>query len=152
MIDGAPWEYYHHHSHLLDYKEDTPSDFHHPSVLDFLPNTVNTVDCEQNLSNIEETIAMNILTKIDVVENIHVGKSCSPLELEIYHTLFHEFRDVFAWSYDEMLGIGWSIVEHEIKMYPDVKPYDNGYGRCTPRKPLPSMQKLKNFSMLVLFT
>jgi len=46
MIDRAPWEDYHHHSHLLDYKEDTPSDLHHPSVFYFLSNTVNMVDSE----------------------------------------------------------------------------------------------------------
>ncbi len=74
------------------------------------------------MSNIEETITINISTKTNVVENIHVGKSCSPSELEIYNALFREFIDVFAWSYDEIPGIDSSIVEHEIKMYPDVKP------------------------------
>ena len=121
IIDGVPWEDYHHRSHLPDCQEDTPDDLHHPSVFDFLSNTVNTVDSERNLSNIEETIAINISTKTDVVENIYVGKCCSPSELEIYNALFREFRDVFAWSYDEMPGIDSSIVEHEIKMYPDVK-------------------------------
>jgi len=62
------------------------------------------------------------LTKTDVVENIYVGKCCSASELEIYEALFREFRDVFAWSYDEIPGIDSSIVEYEIKMYPDVKP------------------------------
>ena len=121
MIDGAPWEDYHHRSHLPDYKEDCSGDHDHPSVFDFLTNTVNTVDSKRNLSNVEETIAINISTKKDVVENIHVGKSCSSFELEIYSTLFHKFRDVISWPYDEMLGIDLSIVEHEIKMYPDVK-------------------------------
>lgn len=64
---------------------------------------------------------MNISTKKNVVENIHVGKSYCPLELEIYCALFCEFRDVFAWSYEEMLGIDSGIVEHEIRMYPNVK-------------------------------
>ena len=98
IIDEAPWEDYHHCSHLPNYKEDSSSDLHHPSVFYFLSNSVNMVDSEWNLSNIEETITINISTKTDVVENIHVDKSCSPSELEIYHTLFHEFRDVFAWS------------------------------------------------------
>ena len=44
MIDGAPWEDYHHRSHIPDYKEDTPSDLYHPSVFHFLSNTVNMVD------------------------------------------------------------------------------------------------------------
>ena len=111
-----------HCSNLPDYHEDYSSDLNHPSVFDFLSNTVNTMDSERNLSNIEETIAINISTKPNVIENIHVGKSCSPSELEVYYALFHEFRDVFVWSYEEMSGIDSSIVEHEIKMYTDVKP------------------------------
>ena len=105
IIDRVPWEDYHHHSHLPDCQEDILDDLHHPSVFDFLSNTVNTVDSERNLSNIEETIAINISTKPDVVENIHVEKSCSSSELEVYYALFREFRDVFAWSYEEMLGL-----------------------------------------------
>ena len=115
-IEGAPWEDYHHHSHLLDYNEYYSDDHNHPLVFDFVSNTINTVDSERNLSNIEETIAINISTKSNVVENIHVGKSCSSSELEIYCTLFREFRDVFACSYEEILGIDSSIAEHEIKM------------------------------------
>ena len=119
MIDGAPWEDHHHCSHLPTWKEDNSGDLHHPSVFDFLTNTVNTVDSERNLSNIEETTAINISTKKNVVENIHVSKSCSSSELEIYSALFRDFRDVFAWSYYEMPGIDSSIFEHEIKIYPD---------------------------------
>ena len=122
VIEGAPWNDSHHRSLLPDYGEDTQDDLYHPSVFDFLSNTVNTVDSERNMSNIEETIAINISTKTDVVENIYVGKCCSTPELEIYKALFREFRDVFAWSYDEMPGIDSSIVEHKIKMYLDVKP------------------------------
>jgi len=57
MIEGVPWEDYHHCSHLLDFNEDCSSELNHPSVFDFLSNTVNTVDFERNLSNIEEAIA-----------------------------------------------------------------------------------------------
>ena len=46
ITDGAPWEDYHHRSHLLDCKEDTPDDLHHPLVFEFLSNTVDTVDSE----------------------------------------------------------------------------------------------------------
>ena len=48
MIDKAPWEYYHHCSHLLNCKEDSSSDLNHPSVFYFLSNTVNTVDYEDS--------------------------------------------------------------------------------------------------------
>eukprot|EP00253_Pinus_taeda_P012145 PITA_12145 len=139
----APLEDYHHRSHLPDYKEDCSSDLHHPSVFDFLSNTVNTVDSEKNLSNIEETIAINILTKLDVVENIHVGKSCSPSELEIYYALFRKFRDFFAWSYEEIPGIDSSIVEHEIKMYPNVKPVRQRLRQVHPKKAAAIKEKVE---------
>ena len=96
MIEGAPWNDHHHRSLLPECEEETHHDLYHPSVFEFLTNTVNTVDSERNLSNIEENIAINISTKTDVVENIYVGKCCSPSELEIYNALFREFRDVFA--------------------------------------------------------
>ena len=60
------------------------------------------------------------MTKPGVVENIHVGVSCSPSELDSYRSLFREFRDVFAWSCEEIPDIDTSIVEHTINMYPDV--------------------------------
>ena len=48
--------------------------------------------------------------------------NCSSEEIAIYIALFKEFRDVFAWSYEEMAGIYPSIVEHEIQTYLDAKP------------------------------
>lgn len=85
MIGEEPWEDYHHRSHLLDDTEDYSNELNHPSVVDFLLNSVfiDTVESEQNLSNIEEMISINISIKLNVVENIHVGKSCSPSELDI---------------------------------------------------------------------
>ena len=77
MGEGTPWNDNHHRSLLPDSEEDTQGDLDHPSVFEFLSNTVNTVDSERNLSNIEETIAIDISTKKDVVENIYVGKGCS---------------------------------------------------------------------------
>ena len=128
MIGEGPWEDYHHRSHLPDYIEYFSNELNHPSVFDFLSNSISnsifidTVDSKRNLSNIEETISINISTKPKVVENSHVGNSFSPSELDIYRALFCKFRDIFAWSYEEMPGIDSSIVEHEIKMYRDVKP------------------------------
>ena len=75
-----------------------------------------------NMENISATIPINISANLDVVENIHIGANCSPEEIAIYISLFKEFRDVFAWSYEEMPGIDPSIVEHKIWTYPDAKP------------------------------
>ena len=74
---------------------------------------------EGNLGNITATHPIDISVKPGIVENIHVGVNCTPEEVTAYTALFKEFRDVFAWSYEEMTGIDPSIVIHEIKTYPD---------------------------------
>ena len=70
---------------------------------------------EGNMANISATIPINISMNLDVVENIYIGPNCSPKEIAIYTTLFKEFWDIFAWSYEEMPGIDPSIVQHEIR-------------------------------------
>lgn len=65
---------------------------------------------------------INIFVKPRVVENIHIGVTYSPEEIEIYTSLFREFCNIFTWSYEEMPGIDPSIVVHEIPTYLDVKP------------------------------
>jgi len=48
MIGEAPWEDYHHCSHLPNYHEDYSNNLKNPSVFYFLSNTVNIVDSEDN--------------------------------------------------------------------------------------------------------
>ena len=95
ISEGEPWEHYHHRSHIPDYEENYLSELYHPSIKKFflysLP--INAIDSERNLSNIEETISIDISTKPVIVENIHVGISCYPSELESYRSLFREFRE-----------------------------------------------------------
>ncbi len=55
MIEEAPREDHHHHSHLLNYQEDYSSDPNHPS------NTVNMVDYEDS-SFTESTSLKNEMT------------------------------------------------------------------------------------------
>jgi hypothetical protein len=77
---------------------------------------------EENMATIAETTPINISRNPGVMENIFVRADCSPEEFQIYKDLFKEFRDIFAWSYEEMPGIDPKIVEHEITTYPDSKP------------------------------
>ena len=69
---------------------------------------------EGNMENIFITIHINISTNPNIVENVHIGANCSPEEISIYRALFKKLSDVFSWSYEDMLGIDPSIVEHEI--------------------------------------
>jgi hypothetical protein len=77
---------------------------------------------EGNMENISETIPINISKTPDVMENVFIGATCSPEEIHSYTTLFKEFCDVFAWSYEEMSGIDPRIVQHEIQTYANAKP------------------------------
>jgi hypothetical protein len=89
---------------------------------------------EGNMATITETIPINISRTPDIVENVFVGADCSPEEIQVYTNLFKEFRDVFAWSYEEMPGIDPKIVEHEITTYQDAKPVRQKLSLVNPRK------------------
>ena len=75
-----------------------------------------------NLCNITQTTPIDISVKPAIVEHVHVGQNCSTEETESYRALFKEFRDFFAHTYEEILGIHPSIIVHEIKTYPTSRP------------------------------
>ena len=86
------------------------------------------------MGNISTTVTIDISIKEGVVEKINLGVDCTPDEVVSYTALFKEFRNVFAWSYEEMPGIDPSIVVHEIKTYPDAKPVRQKIHPFIPRK------------------
>ena len=65
---------------------------------------------EGNMALISSTILVNISKNPNVIENVFIGAECSPEEIQIYTDLFKYFRDVFAWSYEEMPSIDPFIV------------------------------------------
>ena len=68
------------------------------------------------------------------MENVFIEVDFSLEEIQIYTYLFKEFHNVFAWSYEEMLGIDLRIVEHEITTYHDVNPVRQKLCLVNPRK------------------
>jgi hypothetical protein len=127
IMDDTPWDDGHHRS-ILFLEQHTLENYQQiltPStvvVISTVLATSHNVFVEGNLSNISPTIPIDISIKPGIVENVHIGASCSPDEIVTYTSLFKEFRDIFAWSYEEMLGIDLAIVVHEIKIYPRAKP------------------------------
>jgi len=69
-----------------------------------------------------------------VIEHIHIGVSCSAEEIISYTSLFKEFRDIFAWYYEEMPGIDPCIMVHEVKTYMNAKPVRKNPQPTHPRK------------------
>ena len=61
-----------------------------------LPSILSDIFLEGNLSNILETISIDISVKHGVVEHIQIGVDCSPDEIQLYIALFKEFCEFFA--------------------------------------------------------
>jgi hypothetical protein len=127
IMDDTPWDDGHHRS-ILFLEQHTLENYQRIStsstivVISTIPGSTHDVFAEGNLSNISPTIPIDISVKPGIVENVHIGASCSLAKIITYTSLFKEFRGIFAWSYEEMPGIDPSIVVHEIKTYPRAKP------------------------------
>jgi hypothetical protein len=138
-MEDTPWDDGHHRS-ILFLEQHTIESYQRIStpstvvVISFVPETSHDVLYEGNLSNISPTIPLDISIKPGVVENVHIGASCSTDEVVTYKSLFQEFRDIFTWSYEEMSGIDPDIVVHEIKTYPGARPIRQRLHPVHPRK------------------
>jgi hypothetical protein len=139
VMEDTPWDDGHHRS-ILFLEQHTLENYQRIStlstvvVISMVPVTSHDVFAEGNLSNISPMIPIDISVKPGIVENVHIGASCSPDEIVTYTSLFKEFRDIFAWSYEEMPGIDPTIIVHEIKTYPRAKPLRQRLRPVHPRK------------------
>ena len=77
------------------------------------------------------------------MENVYIGANSSSEEIAIYTPLPKEFHDVFAWYYKEMPSIDLSIVEHEIRTYPNFKPFRQNLRHVSPCKAAAVKVKVK---------
>jgi hypothetical protein len=138
-LEEPPWSHLHHRSSFLPTLRETLACLERfapclPSQPLQTPIQVYQVSSEGNLGNITQTQPIDISVKPGIVENIYIGVTCTPEEIQIYIALFREFRDVFAWSYEEMPGIDPNIVVHEIPTYPGAKPVRQRLRPVHPRK------------------
>ena len=64
---------------------------------------------------------INVGTKEDK-RPLFINKMLEAREKEELVTLLMEFRDVFAWSYDEIPGLSLALVPHNLAMHPGMVP------------------------------
>jgi hypothetical protein len=139
VMEETPWDDGHHRS-ILFLEEHTIENYQQIStpltivIISTILESTHNVFSEGNLSNISPTIPLDISIKPGIVENVHIGASCSSNEIVTYTSIFKEFCDIFAWSYEEMSGIDPDIVIHGIKTYPDAKPIRQCLHPVHPRK------------------
>jgi hypothetical protein len=123
---NRPWDDLHHRSYFLpELRRIEAGEFTMTITGDrscpFNPLAMHVVYAKVNMETITKMIPIDISRTPGIVENVFVRADCSPKEIQIYKDLFKEFCDVFAWSYEEILGIDPRIIEHEITKYRDAK-------------------------------
>ncbi|XP_070026256.1 uncharacterized protein [Nicotiana sylvestris] len=72
-------------------------------------------------TNLNETEPVNLSSSEEVQEtmiSIHTDERTRDALIQ----LLFEFKDVFAWSYDDMLGLSVDLVVHKLPIYPDCPP------------------------------
>ena len=90
----------------------------------FLLNLKNLIDFEEERRakpNMDETQTINIGTEEDP-KLVLIGSTLTLEEKSELTSLLKEYKDVFAWSYQDMPGIDPEIVQHHIALHPDSKP------------------------------
>jgi hypothetical protein len=101
IMEDTPWDDGHHRS-ILFLEQHTLENYQWiltsltVVVISTIPGSTYDVFAEENLSNISPTIPIDISVKPGIVENVHIGASCSLDEIVTYTSLFKEFRDIFA--------------------------------------------------------
>ena len=71
--------------------------------------------------NLSETETINLGSSEDVKEikiSLHINQEIR----EAITQLLFEYKDVFAWSYDDMPGLSVDLVVHKFPTYPDFPP------------------------------
>ena len=123
-LEEWSWGEFHHRASMIDsdaIKNEIPS-FDPPDMVPSAYKIVQNIDSEGNMGNISKTMLIDISVKTGIMENIQIGADCNPEEIARFTSLFKEFCDVLAWSYEEMPSIDPSIVKHKIKIYDNAKP------------------------------
>ena len=79
---------------------------------------------------------MNLGTKKNP-QNMNLGIECTPTEREDFIKLFKQYKHVFAYTYDGLKTFDTNIMQHNISLKANVKPYQQKI-----RKMHPSLDKI----------
>ena len=79
----------------------------------------------------DEITTVNVGTEKDP-RLVQIGSTLSSEERERLVALLKDFKDVFAWSYEDMPGIDPEIVQHRIPLDPEARPVKQKLRRIRP--------------------
>jgi hypothetical protein len=77
---------------------------------------------EPKMTAKEELEVINLSDDPNVSKPISISMSLSAEERKCLIDLLHEYKDMFAWDYDEMLGIDLGLVAHSLNVEHGTRP------------------------------
>jgi hypothetical protein len=77
---------------------------------------------EPKMTTKEELEVINLSDDPDVSKPVSISMSLFAKERKCLIDLLHEYKDVFAWDYDEMPGIDSGLVAHSLNVEPGTRP------------------------------
>jgi ribonuclease HI len=109
-----------------------------------------TVNCKTNSSSLSYE-KVNLGTS-ENPECINLGLGCSKQEKASFVKLFKEFKDVFAWTYDDLKTFDPNIIQHEIPMKPQTLPFQQKLRKMHPKlEPTVKKELNKLLSAKIIF-
>uniref|UniRef100_A0A2N9I5K1 Uncharacterized protein n=1 Tax=Fagus sylvatica TaxID=28930 RepID=A0A2N9I5K1_FAGSY len=81
-----------------------------------------SITAEPNMTSKEELEVINLSDDPNISKPISISKSLFAKEKKCLIDLLHEYKDVFAWDYDEMPGIDPGLVAHYLNVEPGTRP------------------------------
>jgi ribonuclease HI len=108
---------------------------------DFEDKFKKTVNCKTNSSSLSYE-KVNLGTS-ENPQCINLGLGCSRQEKVAFVKLFKEFKDVFAWTYDDLKTFDPNIIQHVIPMKPQTLPFQQKLRKMHPKLE-PTVQKELN--------
>ena len=83
---------------------------------------------------------------------MNLGKCCSPTERDKFISLFKQYKDVFAWTYQELKTYDTSIIKHVVPIKAGVKPYQQPLRKMHPKlEPLIQSEVKKLLDARIIF-
>ena len=64
---------------------------------------------------------------------VNLGRCCSPGEKRKFISLFQQYRDVFAWTYEDLKTYDTRIIQHVIPIKVGVKPFQQPLRKMHPK-------------------
>jgi ribonuclease HI len=108
---------------------------------DFEDKFKKTVNCKTNSSSLTYE-KVNLGTN-ENPQFINLGLGCSKQEKVAFIKLFKEFKDVFAWTYEDLKTFDPNIIQHVIPMKPQTLPFQQKLRKMHPKLE-PTVQKELN--------